>query len=155
MGSPKFGQEFDQFVNDLQKKVDQKDKQDFSAYALDLGNHPRHHGPLSPLETTVKHTWRGPCGDAITFYLQIVEDQIRNLSFESDGCITSDMAASQTAMLAIHKTLTEAKALTDGQVIAALGKFPSASFHCATLAITTLHQAIDKYSDMPRTDKLE
>ena len=155
MGNQEFTDEFDQFVNDLQKKIDHKDTLDFSAYALDLGNHPRHHGALSPLETTVKHTWRGPCGDAITFYLQIVEGQIRNLSFESDGCITSDMAASQTAMLAIHKPLTAAKALTDAQVVAALGRFPSASFHCATLAITTLHQAIDKYSAMHKTDKLE
>ena len=146
MGNQEFTDEFDQFVNDLQKTIDHKDTQDFSAYALELGNHPRHHGPLSHAETSVKHTWRGPCGDAITFYLQIIEGQIRNLSFESDGCITSDMAASQTAMLAIQKTLIEAKALTDDQVIAALGKFPSASFHCATLAITTLHQAIDKYS---------
>ena len=151
MGNQKLTNEFDNFVDDMQKKIDQKDIQDFSAYALELGQHPRHHGALSPSETSVKHTWRGPCGDAVTFYLHIEEDQIRNLSFESDGCITSGMAASQTAILAINTSLTTGKALTDTQVVAALGKFPPGSFHCATLAITTLHQAIEKYYTLQKT----
>ena len=153
MGNPN---EFDQFVNELQNNINLKDKNDFSVYALDLGKNPRYIGVLPPSEISVKQAWRGSCGDAVTFYLHIKEDQIRNLSFESDGCITSVMAASQTAILAIHKPLAAAKALDEAQVVAALGKFPSESFHCATLAITALHQAIDKYlafGNSPETSK--
>ena len=153
MGNQKLTNEFDNFIYDMQKKIDQKDIQDFSAYALELGQNPLHHGTLSPSETSVKHAWRGPCGDAVTFYLQIEEDQIKNLAFESDGCTTSNMAASQTAMLAIHKSLTEVQMLTGTQVVEALGQFPSESFHCATLAITTLHQAIDKYYSQQESRK--
>ena len=77
--------------------------------------------------------------------LFIENDIIQDISYETDGCTTSSIAASQTAKMADKKTIKEALQLTDKQVLNALGKFPKENFHCATLAITTLHLAIKDY----------
>jgi len=77
--------------------------------------------------------------------LNIEDGRILDVGYETDGCTTSSIAASQTAKLVDKKTINEALQLTDKQVLAALGKFPEENYHCATLSITTLHLALKDY----------
>ena len=138
-------QEFDDFVKDLQTIIDDKVYEDFSTYALELGKNPYKYGKLPPNKISVQRNWRGSCGDSVTFYLNLENDIIQDISYETDGCTTSSIAASQTAKMADKKTIIEALQLTDKQVLTALGKFPEDNYHCATLSVTTLHLALKDF----------
>ncbi|MHA2001643.1 MAG: iron-sulfur cluster assembly scaffold protein [Promethearchaeota archaeon] len=132
----------------MQNEVDEADKRDFSAYALELGDHPYHKGVLSPDEYSVMEKWRGPCGDSIAWFLKIENEQIKKVFFTTSGCITSDMAGSQTVKMIENKAISEVRKLTDKDVLKALGKFPKSSWHCTTLAVTGLNLTLDKYQKM-------
>ena len=136
---------FDEFVKDLQTVIDDKVYEDFSAYALELGKNPYKYGKLPPNKISVQKKWRGSCGDSIIFYLNIENDIIQEISYITDGCTTSSIAASQTAKMADKKSIKEALQLTDKQVLEALGKVPEENYHCATLAVTTLQFAINDF----------
>ncbi len=137
--------EFDNFVKDLQTVIDDKVYEDFSVHALEFGKNPYKYGKLLPNQISVQKNWRGSCGDSVTFYLSIENDIIQDISYETDGCTTSSIAASQTAKMVDKKTLKEALQLTDKQVLEALGKFPEENYHCATLSVSTLHLAINDF----------
>ncbi|QEE14361.1 iron-sulfur cluster assembly scaffold protein [Promethearchaeum syntrophicum] len=137
--------EFDDFVKDLQNVIDNKVHEDFSDIALEFVDNPYKYGKLPPNKISVQRNWRGSCGDSITYYLNIEDGIISEISYETDGCTTSSIAASQCAKMADKKSITEALELTDKQVLDALGKFPKDNYHCATLAVTTLHLAIKDY----------
>jgi nitrogen fixation NifU-like protein len=138
-------QEFDDFVKDLQTVIDNKVYEDFSEYSLEFGKNPYKYGKLPPNKISVQKNWRGSCGDSITIYLNIEDGRIQDIRYETDGCTTSSIATSQTVKMVDKKTIEEALQLTDKQVFTALGKFPKENFHCATLAVTTLHLTIKKY----------
>ena len=137
--------EFDDFVNDLQNVIDNKVHEDFSDIALKFVDNPYKYGKLPPNKTSVQKKWRGSCGDSITYYLNIENGIISEISYETDGCTTSSIAASQCAKMVDQKSIKEALELTDKQIFDALGKFPKDSYHCTTLAVTTLHLAIKDY----------
>ena len=137
--------EFDDFVKDLQNVIDSKVREDFSSYALEFVDNPYKYGKLPLNKISVQKNWRSSCGDTITYYLNIENGIIQDISYETDGCTTSSIAASQCAKMADKKTIKEALQLTDKQVLSALGKFPVENNHCATLSVTTLHLAIKEY----------
>jgi len=137
--------EFDDFVKDMQNSIDAKVHEDFSAHALEFGKNPYKYGKLPSNKISVQKNWRGSCGDSITYYLNIEGGRIQDIRYETDGCTTSSLAASQCTKMADKKTIEEALQLTDKQVLEALGKFPKENYHCATLAVTTLHLAIKDY----------
>ncbi|MCP4761237.1 MAG: iron-sulfur cluster assembly scaffold protein [archaeon] len=141
---------FDKFAEELQKQIDRKDQEDFSAYALDLGKNPYHYGSMT--NPSIIHAWRGPCGDKLTFYLKIKNDIVENATFELEGCTTAAMAASQTIKMIENKTIDEIRKITDKEVLIALGKFPSESEHCATLSIKTLNYTLHKYKNQDKND---
>jgi nitrogen fixation protein NifU and related proteins len=137
--------EFDDLVNDLQTQVDEQDREDFSEHALKLGENPYKRKPLPPSDTVIQESWRGPCGDTMTIYLDIQNGKIANISYGVDGCTASSIAGSQLVMVAENMTVAEARALKDKDVLEKLGKFPSENHHCALLAVKTLHKTLDKY----------
>ncbi len=143
--------EFDNFVNDLQNTIDVKVHEDFSTYALELGKNPYKYGKLPPNQISVQKNWRGSCGDSVTFYLNIENDIIQDIRYETDGCTTSSIAASQTTKMVDKKSIKEALQLTDNQVLTALGKFPEDNYHCATLSVTALQLALKDYLESNKT----
>ncbi|MHA1721104.1 MAG: iron-sulfur cluster assembly scaffold protein [Promethearchaeota archaeon] len=143
--SDKNSDEFDNFVKDLQNQIDTKVYEDYSLYALELAENPYKYGILPSDEISIQKKKRGSCGDSVTFYLKINNDRIEDIRYETDGCTTSSIATSQTTKMVDNKTVEEALQLTDKQVLDALGKFPEDSYHCATLAVDTLHLALNEY----------
>ena len=104
---------------------------------------PRNLGPLGTFNGHAKIT--GPCGDTMEFWLWIDQGKIRKVSFLTDGCAPSLAAGSMTTCLAEEKTIAEAKALLQKDVLDALGGLPEDHEHCALLAANTLAAACDDY----------
>ena len=91
-------------------------------------------------------TFLGPCGDLIKLYLKIgKKDKIEGAKFYYLGCPGS--AASASAMTAIlkGKTISQAKKMTQDDILNELGGLPKSKSDCAKLSIKTLRKAIAEY----------
>ncbi|MHA1520832.1 MAG: iron-sulfur cluster assembly scaffold protein [Promethearchaeota archaeon] len=139
--------DFEAFVTQMQLDIDLQDKEDFSAYALELATNPYHSQLTPPSLDYTTHEWQGPCGDSVRWYVEINGDRITKAYYTTSGCTTATIASSQTAMLMEGKTIKEARGITDMDVLDALGKFPEADHHCATLAITSFNLTLDLYEE--------
>ena len=87
------------------------------------------------------------CGDMITFYLKINEQQIiERATFESYGCAANIATASiVTEMIKGLSLETAWKDITWKKVTEEVGGLPSVKFHCGILAVGAVKRAIRKY----------
>jgi nitrogen fixation NifU-like protein len=87
------------------------------------------------------------CGDMITFYMKITEQQvIEKATFESYGCAANIATASIVTEMIKGLTLESAwKDVTWKKVTEEVGGLPSVKFHCGILAVGAVKRAIRKY----------
>ena len=121
-------------------------RQMYSETVLDHGRKPRNLGDLE--ETNAFGIVTGPCGDTIGIWLKVEDNKIADISFTTDGCMTSLAAGSMATEMAKGKTLIEAQKISQQDVLDALGGLPKESEHCALLAVDTLKEAIRNYQSM-------
>ena len=120
----------------------------YSDLALDHAENPRNHGPLEKFNGHARIT--GPCGDTMEFWVLIQEGVLLAIGFTTDGCASSHACGSMATTLVQGRSLEDARALEQNQVLDALGDFPEASRHCALLACNTLPAACKDYLDLRR-----
>jgi len=85
------------------------------------------------------------CGDVMKVYLKIKDNKIRDIKFQTMGCIAAIATSSITTELAKGKTLEEAKKITNADVAKSLGGLPPIKMHCSNLAADALKIAIENY----------
>jgi len=136
---------FDKFVEELQKELMEKELQDYNKTIVNLFHNPQNWGRLPETEVSVSQTYKGPCGDTMQYFLNIENDIIKKASFITDGCGASVATASQTTMLITDKSIDYAEQLTAEDIDKALDGLPEDHKHCAELSARTLHRAIIKY----------
>lgn len=91
-------------------------------------------------------TFLGPCGDLIKLYLRINEREIiEQAKFYYLGCPGSAASASAMTLLLKNKTLSQAKKLTENDILIELGGLPKAKRECAKLSLKTLRKAIAEF----------
>ena len=88
---------------------------------------------------------KGPCGDAMEFYLVIDKDKITEIKYYTEGCHATRACAAMAAKLADGKTVKEALSISAGEVIAKLKGLPADHLHCSILSVSTLYRAIADY----------
>ena len=118
-------------------------KQVYTETALGHGENPRNLECLG--ESNAFNILTGPCGDTMAIWLKVEDSRINDISFTTDGCMTSLAAGSMTTELARGKSLAEAQEISQQDVLKALGGLPEESEHCALLAVNTLNEAINNY----------
>ncbi|MGN0671639.1 MAG: Fe-S cluster assembly scaffold protein NifU, partial [Anaerovoracaceae bacterium] len=74
------------------------------------------------------------CGDIMKMYLQIEDGIISDVKFETFGCGSAIASSSMATELIKGKTIDEALAVTNRQVVDALGGLPAQKLHCSVLA---------------------
>lgn len=91
------------------------------------------------------------CGDQMKLWIRVEENRIADIKFKSFGCPGAIATSSMVTHLARRRTLEEAMALTDDDVIEALGGIPENKKHCSLLGINALHRAIADYRQRSKT----
>lgn len=86
----------------------------------------------------------GSCEDTMEMYLKLDDDRIIDASFRTDGCKGSIAAGGIVTELIKGKRINEIKKLTPMDALNALGGLPEENTHCASLAIHTLKEALEK-----------
>ncbi len=116
---------------------------DYPDEVLDLINNPKYLGRMN--DPTSSSYLKGPCGDAMEFYLVIENDKIAVIKYYTDGCHATRACAAMAAKLAEGKTIKEALLISAGEVIAKLKGLPEDHLHCSILSVSTLYRAIADY----------
>lgn len=118
----------------------------YSRNAIELYGNRINVGTIENADVALAYT--GPCRDTIKLYLKINDqNEIDDAKFQYLGCPASAACGSIVTQLAKGKTLREAEEITEEEVLKELGGLPGDECHCATLVLTTLHNAIKKYEN--------
>src|SRR3990172_11075957 len=118
----------------------------YNPKVLDLFRNPKNLGKMEDA-TVIAVAGNPACGDMITFYLKINEQQIiEKATFESYGCAANIATASiVTEMIKGLSLETAWKDVTWKKVTEEVGGLPSVKFHCGILAVGAVKRAIRKY----------
>jgi len=124
-----------------------RDKEDslveYPQEVIDLINSERYFGRMNdPVSSSYL---KGPCGDAVEFYLVIEHGKITQIKYYTDGCQATRACASMVAKLAEGKFIKEALSISAGEVITKLKGLPEDHLHCSILSVSTLYKAVADY----------
>ena len=113
---------------------------------MDHFRNPRNVGEL-PDANGVGEVGNAKCGDIMKMYLKIKDDRIEDVKFETFGCGSAIASSSMATELIKGKTIEEALAVTNKQVVDALGGLPAYKLHCSVLAEESIKAAVKNYYD--------
>ncbi|MBN2491942.1 MAG: iron-sulfur cluster assembly scaffold protein [Planctomycetes bacterium] len=118
----------------------------YNDVVLDHFLNPRNVGELSAMEADGYGLVGDPlCGDQMKLWIAVREGRIARIAFKSFGCPGAIATSSMLTALAEGKTITEARNITDDDVVAALGGIPEKKKHCSLLGVRALQAAIDDW----------
>ena len=100
---------------------------------MDHFMHPRNVGEI-PDADGVGQVGNAKCGDIMKMYLKIKDGVIEDVKFETFGCGSAIASSSMATEMIKGKTIDEALAVTNRQVVEALGGLPAHKLHCSVLA---------------------
>jgi nitrogen fixation NifU-like protein len=92
----------------------------------------------------------GVCGDTVEMFLMVRGDRIASVSFDTDGCMSTNACANTVAELTEGKSLEEAWEISAEDVIKYLETLPAENIHCAELAVGAFYLALANYKDLKR-----
>ena len=111
---------------------------------MDHFMHPRNVGEIADADG-VGQVGNAKCGDIMKMYLKIKDDRIEDAKFETFGCGSAIASSSMATELIKGKTVDEALAVTNKQVVDALGGLPAYKLHCSVLAEESIKAAVKDY----------
>ena len=85
------------------------------------------------------------CGDFLKIMLKIKDNKIKDIKFQTYGCAASVASSSVLTELVKGKTISEAKKITNKDVLNSLGGLPLVKLHCSDLALGALKEAIKNW----------
>ena len=118
----------------------------YAETVMDHFTHPRNVGEI-PDADGVGEVGNAKCGDIMKMYLKIKDDRIEDVKFETFGCGSAIASSSMATELIKGKTVDEALAVTNKQVVDALGGLPAYKLHCSVLAEESIKAAVKNYYD--------
>lgn len=118
----------------------------YTETVMDHFTHPRNVGEI-PDADGVGEVGNAKCGDIMKMYLKIKDNRIEDAKFETFGCGSAIASSSMATELIKGKTIEEALAVTNKQVVNALGGLPAYKLHCSVLAEESIKAAVKNYYD--------
>ena len=118
----------------------------YTETVMDHFMHPRNVGEIENPDG-VGQVGNAKCGDIMKMYLKIKDDRIEDVKFETFGCGSAIASSSMATELIKGKTIKEALAVTNKQVVDALGGLPAYKLHCSVLAEESIKAAVKNYYD--------
>ena len=107
---------------------------------------PKHVGEVENYDGIGK-VGNASCGDIMQITLKIENDVITDAQFNTFGCGSAIASSSIATEMIKGRTLEDALALTNQEVVDALGGLPAHKLHCSVLAEEAVKSAIQDYYD--------
>lgn len=116
----------------------------FTEKTLDYAKNPRNQGEIDT-PTAVGEVSNPDCGDSTIIYLQVENDIIKDIKFETFGCAAAVASSSILTEMVKDKTIDEAYKVTEDAVADELGGLPEKKMHCSMVGVQALRRAIENY----------
>ncbi len=116
----------------------------YSEKVIDHFVNPRNVGTLDNANA-VGQVGNPKCGDIMKVYMNIQDNVIEEVKFQTFGCGAAIATSSMATELIKGKTLEEALSITNSVVMDALDGLPPQKVHCSVLAQEVIHSAIADY----------
>ena len=118
----------------------------YSEKVMDHFTNPRNVGVIENA-SGVGEVGNAKCGDIMKIYLQIENEIIVDVKFETFGCGSAIASSSMATEMIKGKSIHEALALTNKAVAEALDGLPAHKLHCSVLAEEAIKNALKDYFD--------
>jgi len=112
--------------------------------------HPKNQGKLKNANG-IGEVGNPTCGDVMKMYVYVENGMIKDISWETYGCVAAIATSSVLTTLVKGKTIEEALKITKDDVAKELGGLPSMKMHCSILAVDALKKAIEDYRSKEAT----
>ena len=116
----------------------------YSEKVMDHFRNPRNVGSIENA-AGVGEVGNAKCGDIMKIYLQIEDEIITDVKFETFGCGSAIASSSMATELIKGKPVSEALALSNKAVAQALDGLPAHKLHCSVLAEEAIKAAVQDY----------
>jgi len=128
---------------EIQREIDKLEEKKYSQKVIHEYRHPTHFGDIH--HPNGKGEITGPCGDTMNMSLRIVKERIRAARFFTDGCGATVACGNMLTKMVQGQTVKEALHISTDMLIRELDGLLTEHMHCATLAISTLRDALTHY----------
>ena len=118
----------------------------YSEKVMDHFKNPRNVGEIEN-PSGVGQVGNAKCGDIMKIYLQVEDNIIKDVKFETFGCGSAIASSSMATEMIKGKTVEEALALSNRDVVTALDGLPTHKIHCSVLAEEAIKTAVKDYYD--------
>ena len=118
----------------------------YSEKVMDHFKNPRNVGEIEN-PSGVGQVGNAKCGDIMKIYLQVEDNIITDVKFETFGCGSAIASSSMATEMIKGKTVEEALALSNRDVVTALDGLPTHKVHCSVLAEEAIKSAVKDYYD--------
>ena len=117
----------------------------YNEKVMDYFSNPRNVGEIENPDGV--GTYGSPvCGDMMQIMISVKDDVIVDAKFKTFGCGSAIASSSMATEMIIGKTIDEALAITNNQIVDELGGLPPVKIHCSVLADTAIKRAIYDYA---------
>lgn len=129
----------------------------YTRRVVDCFNNPKNYGKIKNPDGVGK-VGNPVCGDVMWLYIKVAknkkgEEIIKDIKFETFGCVAAIATSSILTQLTKGKTLKEAKNIDKQKIIKSLGGLPPIKIHCSVLAASALNKAIEDYENKKSKSK--
>ena len=117
----------------------------YSDKVMDHFLNPRNVGEIENA-SGVGEVGNAKCGDIMKIYLDVEDEIIKDVKFQTFGCGSAIASSSMATELIKGKSIHEALALTNKAVAEALDGLPPVKMHCSVLAEQAIKAALVDYA---------
>ena len=116
----------------------------YSEKVMEHFTNPRNVGEISDANG-IGEVGNVKCGDIMKMFLKIENDIITDIKFKTFGCGAAIATSSVATEMLLGKSVKDALALSNQDVVDELGGLPPAKIHCSVLAEEAVKSAIADY----------
>ena len=116
----------------------------YTEQVMDHFMNPRNVGELADANG-VGEVGNPKCGDIMKMFIKVENNVIVDVKFKTFGCGSAIATSSIATEMIKGKTIEEALALSNKEVVEALGGLPAHKIHCSVLAEQSIKVAIADY----------
>lgn len=118
----------------------------YSEKVMDHFNNPRNVGEIENADG-VGEVGNPKCGDIMKMYIEVEDGVIKDVKFKTFGCGAAIATSSMATEMIKGKTLKEALALNNEDVVKSLDGLPAQKIHCSVLAKEAIESAVKDYCE--------